>query len=146
MLADVRIDVKRAVGLDRYTQTQFFEFGQQIVQALLERLPPVFINVQYIGFKTGQGSVLGQAGRADRQVGGQLVECRYHVGGGNHPAQSPAGHVKIFRKAVDDDNVIIKGQCALRSVAVVQPKVDFIHDDEAITFAHFGDQCSQLVG
>ncbi len=87
--------------------------------------------------------MLGQGGSANCQTGSHALAGFCHPGGQDQPAQTPARHVEVLGKAIDNNNVLIQGQGAERCFFIKQTQINLVHDDEAITGAHFLDQFLQ---
>src|SRR5690606_2823442 len=96
-------------------------------------------------FEASQGGMLSQRWCANRQARSQLFYGWNDVRWSDKPAQAPSRHMKILREAVDNDDVLIDRQSALRRIVIIKSQIDLVHNDKAVALPYFGDQLFQVL-
>src|SRR5690554_7194753 len=97
---NIRIQVKRPLRLNLNLEAQFTQCWQQIVATGGKLCQALLKNLQCGRGKAGQCSMLRHGWGTDKQVLRQFFQLGHGAFWRHQPAQSPACHAKIFRKAV----------------------------------------------
>ncbi|MNQ86672.1 hypothetical protein D3C85_1018710 [compost metagenome] len=144
-LADIGVQIERALGLDGDPEAQFAQGWQQEIPTTTELGATFFENANGCGFKAGQGSVLSHARGAYVEILReflQFTDCRFRR---HQPAESPTGHAEILGKTIQHKGAVIDFQHAGRIGAVGQAVVDLVHHQMTMAFLDRTGQPGQLI-
>jgi len=136
----IAIQVESAFRAGGDAEADIFEGRREEVAAPPEFGAPRFENGNGLRQKGGQGGVLRRGRRTENEVLRQFLDVADIRLGNHHPAQSPAGHLEIFRETVDDPDVVTS-RAGGRSIGLVgQAVVDLVDQKMGVVLA---TGCSQ---
>ena len=139
------IDIEGALRLHRDLEAEIAQGRQQIVALCLELRPVLLDDAQRLRREGGACGLLSDIGVRDVEVLRQLLDGPDILRRRHHPAQTPAGHAKVFRETADDEDVVGDLESAAGIAAVGEAVVDLVDDECSAPVLHHVVDAPQFV-
>ena len=127
----ISIDIKRALRHHRYAEAKLAQGRQQIITPRLEFRTPRLKDGDGLRLESRHRCMLRRCGRREINILRKFFKGPQIALGHHHPAQPPAGHVEVFRKAVNDKNLVAEFERCGVITLIDEAVINLVDDHDA---------------
>src|SRR3954453_4860182 len=124
----IGVNVEGAVRLNRHGEIGVLQRWQQEIAPTRELVAATLEDRERLGAERGACRVLRRRRRRDEKMLRQLLEAAHRMRRQHDPAEPPAGHAEVLRKAVDHHDLARQTERCPRLRAVGESLVDLVDD------------------